>query len=538
MSGIWGQVLAVVCLLVVGPACFAAGAAGELRPIPDKPEDEQFKDAPEPWRDYLIKARAAERIEDPLQRCLAYPDLPGNQWPLGHAEAHCRFHAIRVIGLEEIDAYLQRGDVSGLEGRMDAYLAKHFSKTDFGEDIHLVFGHFRISNEGADRISARWLELAPGSAYANHARGEYYRDLAWQSRGENWASETPRDNMRRMSGFVEQAIPYFRRAADIKPDLMPAYAALLDISTVDSRRGLAREAVERAVKQDPACIEMARQRMRSAQPRWGGDYNEMLSIAAELSKHVAQRPQLAIHIAAPYGDRGDRLSAEKQYTKETVEILDVAIRIGSNEGHLRDAATVALNLPREEGGPDNWKALSLLLQESRFNAVSAWASRQIAWRLVRIEPEWSLRHSSRAYADDPEDTFGNYVLAAAYNNTGQYEAAEKHYLVSVEGEHQRHASLRELSTMWLYGKGMDRKQAAAKAKPYIDRLLQAYPDDGRGWLYRIDQEAITNGRIEQERFERFLAVADRNDPMQAHAVTRIEAMLKEMGASGQPRQRP
>lgn len=532
------RVLAAACLWLLGLACAASEVAGELRPIPDKPEDEQFKDAPEPWRGYLIKARAAERIEDPLQRCLAYPDLPGNQWPQGHAEAHCRVHAIRVIDLEEIDAYLQRGDVAGLETRLDAYLARHFSRADHGEDIHFVFDHFSVANEQVDRISAKWLEMLPDSAYANLARGQYYRNLAWKSRGGKWASETPGENMRRMGGYAEMAIPHLRKAVDQNPRLMPAYVALLDIGMLDSRRRLAREAVERAAKHDPTCMDMARQRMRAAQPRWGGDYNEMLSIASELSQYVAMRPHLAIHVAAPYGDRGDRLSAEKQYTREAVDVLDIAIRIGSNESHMRDAARVALNLPMEEGGPDSWKALSLLLQESRFNAVSVWANSQIAWHLVRVEPEWSLRHSSRVYADDPENTFGNYVLAAAYNNTGQYEAAEKHYLVSAEGEGQRLASLRELSSMWLYGKEMDRKQAAAKAKPYIDRLLQVYPNDGRGWLYRIEQEAITNGRIEQERFERFLAVADRDDPMQAHAATRIEAMLEEMGASGQPRRRP
>ena len=35
---------------------------------------------------YFAQVRQAEQIADPEKRCLAYPDLPGNQWPAGAAE--------------------------------------------------------------------------------------------------------------------------------------------------------------------------------------------------------------------------------------------------------------------------------------------------------------------------------------------------------------------------------------------------------------------------------------------------------------------
>ncbi len=530
MSGIWGRVLAAVCLCVVGSACFAAEAAGELRPIPNKPENEQFKDAPEPWRAYLIKARAAERIDDPLQRCLAYPDLPGNQWPAGHAEAHCRFHAIQVISLEEIDGYLQRGKVSRLERRMNAYLAKHFSKKNFGEDIHFVFDQFGASEE-ADRISARWLELAPRSAYAQLARGEYYRSMAWKSRGGNWASETPRDNMRRMGEYVEQALPYLRKAADLKPRLLPAYEAMLDIGLFDSRPQLKQEAIQQAARLDPACQHMAKQRMRTMQPRWSGNYTEMLSFAAELSKYVASRPMLATEMAEPYGDRGRMLVGEKEYTREAADILDVAIRIGSAESHLNDAAQVALNLPRDEGGRDRWKVLSLLLQESRFKPVDAWASRQIAELLIRWEPEWSLRHSMRAVELVPESKRGHYLLAAAYNKTGQIDAAERHYILAAEDETRRRASLTELSIM-LLASDPDPRIAVARSKPHLDRLLEEHPHDGRALLLLIDvQVELNDGKVDRELLRTFLRHADRADPLQAEAVREVEGWLNMTGSS-------
>jgi hypothetical protein len=79
------------CLLA-GVLMLNDAAAADIPAIPEKPSADLFKDVPEPWRDYLVKARTAERISDPLQRCLTFPDLPGNKWPVGHAQAHCRYH--------------------------------------------------------------------------------------------------------------------------------------------------------------------------------------------------------------------------------------------------------------------------------------------------------------------------------------------------------------------------------------------------------------------------------------------------------------
>ena len=522
-KGWWIAVLAAAAWLGAMPRAVSA----EPPPIPEKDSHEAFKNLPEPWRDYFVRAREAERLDDRLQRCLAYPDMPGNRWPDGHTEAHCRFHALEPIGLAEIEAYLQRNATAELDQRLDALLAKHFAG-EGGEDIHVAVAAFSDANADTDRLSARWLQLAPGSAYANFARANYYRDAAWNARGGKWASETPRESMRRMTEAAGRAIPLFREAIRIEPRLMPAYAGLLNVAMLDSRADVEREALAGAMAQDPACLEIARLRMVALQPRWGGSYEEMLSYAAELSKHVARRPQLAIHVAAPYADRGDRLVAEKEYSREAAGVLEIAVRIGSNEGAMHDAASVALN--PDEGDADRWKGTALLLQEDRFGGTNAWAHRQIAWQLVKPEPEWSLRHARKAAELDPENAFGQYLLGAGYCNTRQFEKAERHYLVAVEDAGQRRGSLRELSSMWLYDSGLERKQAATKAKPYIDQLLQAYPDDGAGWAMRLDQVGLTEGRIDLAMVREFLRHADRQDPRQAQRAAHLETELMKHGA--------
>lgn len=522
-KGWWNAVLAAAAWF----GAMQGAVSAESPPISESDAQEVFEHLPEPWREYFVRAYEAEGMDDRLQRCLAYPDMPGNRWPDGHAEAHCRFHALEPIGLDEIEAYLQRNATAELDRRLDALLVKHFVG-EGGEDIHIAVEAFSDANADTDRVSERWLQLASSSAYANLARANYYRNAAWNARGGKWASETSRESMRRMTEAVERAIPLFRKAIRIEPRLMPAYAGLLNVAMLDSRADVEREALAGAVAQDPACLEIARLRMVALQPRWGGSYEEMLSYAAELSKHVARKPQLAIHVAAPYADRGDRLIAEKKYSREAAGVLEIAVRIGSNESAMHDAASAALN--PDEGEADRWKGIALLLQENRFGEVNAWAHRQIAWQLVKVEPAWSLGHALKAAELDPENTFGQYLLGAGYYNTGQFEKAEHHYLVSVEDASERRGSLRDLSTMWLYDSGLERKQAATKAKPYIDQLLQAYPDDGAGWAMRLDQVVLMEERIDLALVREFLRHADRQDPWQAQRASYLETELTKQAA--------
>jgi tetratricopeptide (TPR) repeat protein len=169
----------------------------------------------------------------------------------------------------------------------------------------------------------------------------------------------------------------------------------------------------------------------------------------------------------------------------------------------------------------------LLLQEARFRDGNAWADKTIAWRLLRKEPEWALRYLVRAEKLEPSDPELQYMLGAAYYNAHQYARAQQHYIVAIDDPKQRQASLRELSTMWLFDAGLGRREGAIKAKPFVDRLQAEYPDDGRGWIYRFDCLGRLGQSISTEQIEKFLAVADRTDPAQIEAITAVESALKK-----------
>ena len=508
-------------------AASTVGLAAEPPAIPDRPLAETFKDVPAPWRDYLIQARAAERIADPLQRCLAFPDIPGNHWPAGHAAAHCRYHfAHKPPSLAEMAAMLDAGDVAKLEALADASQQRHFSEQDFSEDIHGIFDRavFDASPE-SDRVTAKWLERMPGSAYANLARGQFLASSAWDARGGKYASETPRASLRRMSELAGEAIPYLEKALKINPRLMPAYTILINIGMMDSREDVENDAFERARKVDPACVELARMRMNALEPRWGGSYEQMLGYASELKQYLPRRPQLAIHVEKPFADRGDRLIADDRYTNETIDVLEAAVAIGSDEDALYDAADAAIN--STEAKPDPLKGAAYLLQESRFREVNAWADRNIARALVQMEPEWSLRYSLRAISLDPDNAWAHGLAGAGYSNIRSFPEAEQQYLISMEDPGQRHGSLQEVAQMWFFGDRLDRGRMA-KAKPYIDQLLREYPEDGRGWILDLQRRMVTGEPFGVDTIKATLKKIDRSDDWQEERAEWLEGVVRQM----------
>ena len=503
-----------------------AASANDLVSIPEQAKAGAIEEIPVAWRDYYARARIAERIADPLQRCLAFPDLPGNQWPAGHAAAHCRHHHsnTRPI-LADIRNLIDKGDVAALDRRMDAILQQHYAAEGFSEEIHDTFEYLlNNSDEETEQLTAAWLEKAPDSAYAHLARGSFYRASAWAARGEKYSSETSRESMRRMSEFADKALPHLEKAASLNPKLIPAFTSMIDLGMLDSRMEVERKGIKQAEKLDPACLELARKKMQALQPRWGGTYEQMLAYSNQLTTYLDRRPQLSMYVGKPYSDRGDRLIADKQFTQETQEILDVALAVGTDEDALRDAANVSAN--RTDVAPDHWRAVAYLLQETRFRETSAWGARQIAWRLGRGEPEWSLRYSKQAVSSNPENSLGHYLLAGSYYKTRQFDLAEKQYLIALQDSDYRRASLLEVSRMWMFDSRLGPKEAAAKARPYVDRWLDEYPKDGAAWIMRLHVNINSDGFVDDQLIDTVLEMADRKDPWQASVVGSLEKARK------------
>lgn len=519
-------------LLAAMPAASQTGPKYELPPPPAEVDPAHYAKFEAPWRQHLLKVREAMRIKDPLQRCLAWPDLPGTHWPEGHAAAHCRNHfdvAQDRLTLDWLEARVDAGDLAGLNATLDAQLARHFQpEPQFNEAIHYVFDHI-VADERSNALTARWLRMAPEDAYALLARASYYRRMAWKARGGRFAGETPAAQMARMSELVERAVPLYRKAITLNPRLMPAYEGMLNVAKADSLDAVGEEAFEGANAHDPACPTIAKERMNALLPRWGGSYEQMEAYAARLRPLVPQRPLLALYVASMHADMGDMLSREETADADRAALAadEKAIDASSEENALEEAASLALNqrigVPGEKG-----KSQAYLLQIERFRPAPEWAHRWLAYIFVPVEPTIALRYADALMAAKPASSEYRYLLAGSLYNTRQPEAADHHYRILMEDAEYRLTSLREVAEMWISAPWISNEVAITRAGPHLATLEREYPKEGRAGFLRLQEKARRTGRVEFEDVERALAQADLNDPWQQERARKMrEAMAAQ-----------
>lgn len=464
-----------------------------------------FADAPAAWRPFLLKARAADALTDPLQRCLAFPDMPGNQWPAGLAADYCHLLFDPEISLKEVAAYLDRGAVAELEAFYRNALARHFSTTDFSEKIHGDLDVFALSPEG-DALSQRWLALAPDSAFANAARGLWLKNQAWEARGPKWIRDTPIDQQRKMIAIGREAVALFEKSLRLEPKLLPAHAALMDLARSTGDELLAGSAFAQATRVDPACRVTTKYRMLSLLPRWGGSYQAMDAYATELAQYFARRPLVALTAVLPLDDRGDVLFRAGKYAQAVVALSPGAALTPYPDLFEKLGRSMA-----QQSGVDDWKVLATLLSAYRYGEGDPFVvnerGRMLNWA---GDFEWSLKSLKGVLALQPDNANTNLLYGTALHELGREGESEPYLLKAIDDPVLRPYALNQLA--W----AMLRSGQLEKADRHAASSVESSPDVAEGWLVRANIKSargdMAAARVAAQRFLRLAGKGADGDP--------------------------
>jgi len=139
------------------------------------------------------KMRAAEKIGDPVERCLAYPDLAEFHWDRKVVEAFCRLGARKMISWKEMSTALDEHHPEVLDEAFKSYLEKTYHKGDHGFLIWTYWWMFENASEQQRDFTQRWVEADPQSAFALTARGIHYVAAAGAARGDKFIRDTPKE---------------------------------------------------------------------------------------------------------------------------------------------------------------------------------------------------------------------------------------------------------------------------------------------------------------------------------------------------------
>lgn len=473
--------------LLLAPLALAACLV-QAASIPVKPPAESA--------DYVAAVRKADAIQDPLQRCLAYPDLPGNTWPAGVARARCvRFQTRSKYSIQDVVALLaQPGGAKTLEAHFASLLDERGVDPALHGRIEAALSVFRYrEGDVAERAARAWLAAIPDSPFAHTALGIVLEARGWDARGTKLVRDTPPEDLEKMTGYFIGAAKEFSTALDANPKLVPACVGLMEIGRQSSDQ-LQAAATARCLEADPASFAVIEEMMTAAEPRWGGSDAQMRAVAAYAQARVDQEPLLALfkfdhaYYAIDRMDDGD---------DEAIAVLAPAALQVPNAAYLRLAGGAYLR----KG--DYWKAFAYLSQALRFMPDYAQELRYRAVTLDQLgEPAWAKADAARAVALDPDSGVAHQVLGEVLRQVDGPAAAIPHFERAMRDPVTRDGVFNEYCGALI---DAGRLEAANRC---VDDLLAAHPDNPEAWRQRLVVIGYDAPRS-REAMERFLAL---NDP--------------------------
>ena len=451
---------------------------------------------PAEYAEHVAAIRAADAIADPLQRCLAYPDLPGNTWAPGVAKARCTmFLTPPAYPLDRIEATLAQPDgAATLDAAFDALLAAHYADPAQRDHINLhmreVFGD--RDHDKAERIARAWLASSPKSAHAHVALGRVLESRGWEARGGRYAVDTAPEKLEAMTGHFVKAAEHYALALEANPKLLPACIGLMAIGR-QSSDPLQAYAAQRCLDADPASYYVVQEVMTAAEPRWGGSETAMRQIAAYAMARLDKNPVLAVfafehaYYAIDRMDDGDA---------QAIAVLEPAALQVPNAAYLREVGGAYLRKR------DLWKALVYLSQALRFMPDYAQESRFRSVTLEALgETAWARADAERAVALEPDNGLTQQHLGDIVRALDGPAPALPYYEAAMKDSRTREDTFNDYCGSLIDARRTD------EARRCVDDLLAAYPENPEGWRQRLVVIGY-DAPGSMEAMERFLALHD------------------------------
>ena len=192
-------------------------------------------------------------------------------------------------------------------------------------DAYAAFG---VAVPEFEPFLTEWVHKRPKSAAALLARASFYRASGWNARGTRYASETPKEQLRRMNYFFERSAADLVAAHRLDPKSIVAYRQMIDISTTVSDRASIPGLMDEAMKLQPNSFLLRATYMHNLLPRWGGSYEAMAQFAAKSAPYAVKNPRIRALGGFADWDKG-RVSESAGDKGDAIEAYDRALKFGN-----------------------------------------------------------------------------------------------------------------------------------------------------------------------------------------------------------------
>jgi tetratricopeptide (TPR) repeat protein len=468
----------------------------------------------DPYSTFVAAARHAEAIDDPLQRCLSYPELPGSHWDKKTTAAYCRLQGYHTLQLPEIAALVKQGRAAEVDRTFQEYLdaQRHDPKKVAMLDVAFIGAGFRIAGESARTVIDQWMKQAPNSAFALAASGMQHVSAAWEARGNAYARNLTEAQIGGMRREIALARKDLDRAVELQPQLTTAYAEMIEVGATQGDEAYMDRAAQLGLAIDPANLKIRQEMMGKAQQKWGESFGGEDKQVSEVLALVPKNPLLLLVAAQPVMRRVCNCDG----ITPTTEQLSSAADKGVFASDLIDLGKSAHDLG------DRQLAVEFYSGALRFHPKDPTALERRSEALMEVgNLEWSIDSIRLAAARSPGSSEIALALARIYQRAGKLDEAENTYQAVIDRDPSQISAMTDLGQLYAtFAQKPDK--AMALAQTMIDR----HPNDPGGYLVRASAQLNNELPGRYETIQYFLDHFG-NQPDQRPAVDMLRSYLAD-----------
>lgn len=278
-------------------------------------------------RVFFAAVAEAEKISDPLQRCLHFPDPPGSHWSRTALDAYCRYRLQSMIGFEELKQLVNSGHASEVDRRFAEWAKDPASHPEFFWRFLNV--NFFAWHPGARDVLESWKQQMPQSAFAHAASGYSFVRTAWGVRGGASAQDTPQARFDGMENVLARADGDLRLAVKLAPQMGAAYTAMMNMGMLDGDVQLMQWATKEGMAQDPGSYPIFDMLSLITTPKWHGSPEAQAKLLEVLDKRTTAHPLLVVVRTSVLAQQADVALCQCRQPQEREAFRTVFDQVGT-----------------------------------------------------------------------------------------------------------------------------------------------------------------------------------------------------------------
>jgi len=202
--------------------------------------------------------------------------------------------------------------------------------TDFRNEkaMTALLREFETVDPKVEALLDAWAASCPNDFQPFLCRAAYLSMRGKYARGFAFASETTGTQFQNMASLYAKASADCRKALQLNPGLVHAYAYLINMGGSTDDVDL-KPLLDQALKINPYSLTVREEYLGNLAPRWGGSLEQMKAFVDEARSYVDRYPALKILEGQLYIAEGLDADGEKQYPR-AIDLYTKALTYGES----------------------------------------------------------------------------------------------------------------------------------------------------------------------------------------------------------------